>query len=69
MNAERLLRKDGLTMMPIKEVREVIGLTGRRYRANICIDRKGRECVSSPFGYNLIRKDGVHASKRQADWK
>lgn len=55
-------------MMPIKEVREVIGLTGRKYRANICIDRKGRECVSSPFGYNLIRKDGVHVSKRQADW-
>lgn len=41
-------------VVPIKEVREVVGLNGMQYRANICIDRDGRECVSTVFGYNLI---------------
>lgn len=56
-------------MMPIKCTREIVGLNGRKYVANICIDRQGRECTATVFGYNLMRKDGIHVSKRQADWR
>ncbi len=55
-------------MMPIKEIRYVTGLNGKKYRANVCIDYQGRECVSTVFGYNLLSKDGKRVLKRQADW-
>ena len=56
-------------MMPIKEVRTVKGLMGNEYKANICIDRQGRECVSTVMGYNLLSKDGKRVTRREADWK
>ena len=43
-------------IVPIKEVRTVVGLNGKEYKANICIDRDGKECASTVFGYNLISK-------------
>lgn len=54
-------------MMPIKAVREVC-YNGRKGIANICVDKQGRECVSTPFGYQLLLKDGYTVGKRQADW-
>jgi len=54
-------------IVPIKEVREVVGLNGREYRANICIDRDGKECVSTVFGYNRISKDGKRVLKQRAN--
>lgn len=53
-------------VVPIKEVREIIGLNGVQYRANICIDRDGKECTSTWMGYNLISKDGKRVLKRKA---
>lgn len=54
-------------VVPIKEVRGVIGLNGREYRANICIDRDGRECVSTVNGYNLVSKSGKKVLKQKAN--
>lgn len=54
-------------IVPIKEVRTVVGLNGKEYKANICIDRDGKECVSTVFGYNLISKNGRRVLKRKAD--
>ena len=56
-------------MMPIKETRMVKSIFGREYRANICIDRRGRECVSGPMGYHLLSKDGKRVLKKEADWR
>ena len=54
-------------VVPIKEVREIIGLNGVQYRANICIDRDGKECTSTWMGYNLISKDGKRVLKRKTN--
>ena len=56
-------------MMPIKEVRWIKSWNGREYKANICIDKRGRECVSSVLGYSLVSKDGKRETKREADWR
>jgi hypothetical protein len=54
-------------IVPIKEVRTVELLDGRKRRVNICIDRDGRECVSTVSGYNLVSKDGKRVLKRKAN--
>lgn len=54
-------------IVPIKEVREVAGLNGREYRANICIDKDGKECVSTVFGYNLVSRNGKRVLKKKAN--
>ncbi len=54
-------------IVPIKEVRSIIGLNGREYKANICIDMDGRECVSTVSGYNLVSKSGKKVLKQKAN--
>lgn len=53
-------------VVPIKEVRKIVGLNGVPYMANICIDKDGKECTSAWMGYNLISKDGKRVLKRKA---
>ena len=54
-------------IVPIKEVRKILGLNGLQYVANICIDRDGKECVSTWKGYMLVSEDGKRVIKRKAN--
>ena len=58
---------DVAVTIALKHGKTVELLDGRKRRVNICIDRDGRECVSTVSGYNLVSKDGKRVLKRKAN--